>query len=97
MAHDGGVPPLGAHLAQTRGVGADWDTPPCAGTELVRVATMERLRPSMQVYAINDQRVGEVRSTRNCCFEVELSGEQQERRSLTLPAIFNVTPGEVTL
>lgn len=58
---------------------------------------MERLRPSMQVYAINDQPVGEVRSTRNCCFEVELSGEQQERRSLTLPAIFNITPGEVTL
>lgn len=51
----------------------------------------------MHVLAINDQRIGEVRSTRNCCFEVELSGAAPERRSLTPPAVFNITPGEVTL
>lgn len=50
----------------------------------------------MQVFEINDRRVGHVRAIRDCCFEVQ-GLDSDEMFELTSAAIFTVESQRVTL
>lgn len=50
---------------------------------------MDKIEPGMVALALDDRRLGTVRSTRHCCFEV-LTEENRERWFLTRTAVFNV-------